>query len=87
LPCAMPIEVRGRTAAALELVPELGQLLEVALQGAVADTELPGQVGGGARAGGEERGEAQEAGGLAGSAGGHGGVRVRRTALTWRTPA
>jgi hypothetical protein len=47
------------------------------LQGALADAELSGEVGGGAGAGGQERGEVQEAGGLAGSAGGPGGVRVR----------
>jgi len=64
-------------AAAFDGVPEFGEFLEIALQGAVADAELPGEVGGGAGAGGEVRGEVQEAGGLAGSAGGHGGVRVR----------
>lgn len=64
--------------AAFELVPELGQLLEVALQGALADAELSGEVGGGAGARGQERGEEQEAGGLVRSAGGRLGVRVRR---------
>jgi len=37
---------------------ELGELIEIAWQGAVADAELPGEVGGGAGAGGKERGEA-----------------------------
>jgi hypothetical protein len=39
-------------AVAFDLVAELGEFLEVVLQGAVADAELSGEVGGGAGAGG-----------------------------------
>lgn len=45
-------------AVAFDGVPDLGELLEVALQGALADAELPGEVGGGAGAGLELRDEA-----------------------------
>jgi hypothetical protein len=58
-------------AVAFDVVAEFGEFLEVALQGAVADAELTGEVGGGAGAGGEVLGEVQEAAGLVGSAGGH----------------
>ena len=63
---------------AFDLVAEVGEFVEVALEGAVADAELAGEVGGCAGGGGEEGGQAEEAVGLVGSAGGHGGGRVRR---------
>jgi hypothetical protein len=46
-------------AVAFDGVTDLGQLLEVALQRALADATLPGEVGGGAGAGGQECDEPQ----------------------------